>query len=835
MELRVREFFVLELGTMQHRAGGSSKGGGSFWSQAHLGAQRARLHEPRAWANERGRTTSQALTVSGEQSFGSTEIRTLAVSAHSHDLEASDSGYLAVWSDARASERADALIRSGDVFAALVSGSGEPLGSSFVVSQAPSAQSNPAVAFDGTNFTVLWTDARTTYAGDTTVPSVIFGARVSRQGSLLDADGFRVTSAAAWGPALAFDGTNYLVAYMRGDVDSDLLALRMRPDGSLVDGTELVVATGTLHQANPAVVFNGTNHLLVWQEDVGDAANVRAQRISPSGTFVDSRALTVSARPGRESEPQVASNGTDWLVVWNGEPNGWNAIRIGANGALLDAAPLDLGEDEAGAPPGVVWDGTSYRVGRYLYRTGTGAETRCFVRVLSTGAVLDAGNCMSATPTGGGRIVRLASNGNGTFAIYSPPFGGLNALSGSLLDTTGKPNTNPRELSRAGGIQHSAAVAGGASGFLTAWIEPKGYTDGTLLAARLDRSGAVLDPMPISLASGDVGSPALTAGAGRFLVVWEETVRQELHALVLGADGKLVTPNPTTIAMNAVAPSLAFDGSRFIAVWEDTDFFGGIRGRWLDVSGQPSGGPFSIVARNARAPAVAGGCGAALVAWKDQRINQTETFCYAARVMSDGSLPDGMGIPLGPFMLWDIGPSVATDGRDWLVTWADRSSAFERLIRGARVTQTGSVLESRRYGPVEWRELEQHAACCLGWTLVRRCVARPVQPERTQRRFRDVRASVGRPDATTRGGADFGDAELRIVAFSRERRAGCVHGYLPSARPRSVADHGSRSRAFDRKRRRAVSPDARLRATRRRQRGQRGGRLRGPGRRRRIR
>jgi hypothetical protein len=61
----------------------------------------------------------------------------------------------------------------------------------------------PAVAFDGTNYLVVWQDGRGTYYD-------IYGARVSRAGVVLDPGGFAISTATREQrmPAVAFDGTN---------------------------------------------------------------------------------------------------------------------------------------------------------------------------------------------------------------------------------------------------------------------------------------------------------------------------------------------------------------------------------------------------------------------------------------------------------------------------------------------------------------------------------------------------------------------------------------------------------------------------------------------------
>ena len=79
---------------------------------------------------------------------------------------------------------------------------------------APGDQYDPAVAFDGTNYLVVWRDDRAL--------SDVHGARVTQQGAVLDEDSIRSRRdpATSGSREVAFDGTNYLVVW-EDIVDND--------------------------------------------------------------------------------------------------------------------------------------------------------------------------------------------------------------------------------------------------------------------------------------------------------------------------------------------------------------------------------------------------------------------------------------------------------------------------------------------------------------------------------------------------------------------------------------------------------------------------------------
>ena len=108
-----------------------------------------------------------------------------------------------VWTDGRVGPHPD-------IYGARVTPQGSVLDlDGFVISQAAFDQSSPTLAFDGTNFLVAWVDGRTGDDYD------IYGARVSLGGTMLDPDGFAISREVdwQWSPSAGFDGVNFLVVW----------------------------------------------------------------------------------------------------------------------------------------------------------------------------------------------------------------------------------------------------------------------------------------------------------------------------------------------------------------------------------------------------------------------------------------------------------------------------------------------------------------------------------------------------------------------------------------------------------------------------------------------
>ena len=195
------------------------------------------------------------------------------------------------------------------------------------------------MAFDGTNYLVVWDDAGTSAARD------IYGTRVSKAGTVLDASfiGIGTDAADQAAPAVAFDGTNYLVVWSdwRNFSTSDVYGARVSKAGLVLDSTGVQLAAGSEAQTDAAVAFDGTNYLVVWSDyQVFPSANLLARRVRTAGTALDATPIAVSAAPGHQQQGSVVFDGTDFLVAWQDARSGTGldlyAGRVSKSGVALD-------------------------------------------------------------------------------------------------------------------------------------------------------------------------------------------------------------------------------------------------------------------------------------------------------------------------------------------------------------------------------------------------------------------------------------------------------------------------------------------------------------------
>jgi hypothetical protein len=141
---------------------------------------------------------------------------------------------------------------------------------------APGDQRFPAIGFDGTNFLVVWTDHPSSAQWDIGSEWDIYGTGVTPQGTVLDPAGFVVSQQAheQYFSAVGFDGDNFLVVWedARSGTDWDIYGARVTPAGTVLDPSGIAISQEEGYQRAPAVGYDGTSFLVVWQDYRGGRA-----------------------------------------------------------------------------------------------------------------------------------------------------------------------------------------------------------------------------------------------------------------------------------------------------------------------------------------------------------------------------------------------------------------------------------------------------------------------------------------------------------------------------------------------------------------------------------
>jgi hypothetical protein len=255
---------------------------------------------------------------------------------------------------------------------------GVPVVDSVVAPALPaSRQDVKAVASDGQNFFVLWTDTR----DPTGEGRALHGARIGADGTPLDLESLQLTSTPIGSAHVVFDGANFVVTWLdppSWPSNSHFNTVRVSPSGELLDeeplhpplcnhvagasdGTHTLLAglqCGVSAQAAvlldqegavasdlisiavederaTAVSFDGTGYLVVWS----DQDHLFGQRITVAGAL-EGQPFSVNV-----SERWKTAGGGGMHLLVQDFANGIGAMRVSSDGQVLDPLGLPI------APP----------------------------------------------------------------------------------------------------------------------------------------------------------------------------------------------------------------------------------------------------------------------------------------------------------------------------------------------------------------------------------------------------------------------------------------------------------------------------------------------------
>ena len=455
-------------------------------------------------------------------------------------------------------------------------------------------------------------------------------------------------------PAVAFDGTNYLVVWQdERSGSSHIYGARVNQAGQVLDPTGIAISTTAGQQYSPSVAFDGTNYLVVWRNGGGSSADIYGARVNQAGLVLDPNGIRISTTVCREYAPSVAFDGINYLVVWESDYNGEYDIRgarVDCNGFVLDTNAINIsnlpGDQKE---PSLAWDDTNYLV---VWKDESNDDIYC-ARVSPAGFVLD--------------------------------------TAGIAISTAERSQSKP-------------CVAFGEMDYLVVWRDSRaGFFRSDIYGARVKRNGSVIDPngIPISVLSYGEDEPSIVFDGINYLIAWE--CLSKIYGARVRSDGVVIDTNAFRITFapgRKLYPSVAFDRTNYFVVWEDRRGGRDIYGSRVNRSGlvlDSAGITISTANYNQYSPSAAFDGTNYLVVWEDGR-NGDYSQIYGARVSETGCILDPNGIRISTAGSTAKSPAIAFDGTNYLVVWADkRNDTLQTLnydIYGARVSPTGALLDT---------------------------------------------------------------------------------------------------------------------------------------------
>jgi hypothetical protein len=490
-------------------------------------------------------------------------------------------------------------------------------------------------------------------------------------GMLLDTEGHVIRERIRFGSASATDvdpfGDGFLVTLATG---TGIYLQRVTRDGA-ADGGFIEVAPTPLRQARAAV--RGDEVFIAYLGGFGtstriDGALVRinrgAERVGTlDSDFTSYLGFDVAGGADGYALAYAAGNLTEQLPF-----SRLYALAIDAQGVAARPPTLLHGEDVTAAAifASIASNGrTFYAVSQTRRALDATAQT--------TGAAFDfkqpaRTENLSMTPTRQSSP-SVTTNGYDFFTVWIDNSAYGHFLEGQLLT---------RDAARIGaeigggqaGLFGRAATAYGDGVYLAIWGEepPNALR---LVARRFTTSGAIIDPQPIVVRNRRAIDIAVTWNGRQFYAVWNEEGR--IYGAIIQADGTVgaarqLAPEPPpsdTAFHQQSAPDVAWDGARYVVVWQLTRIpactssvcpeTNEVRAVHVSAQNLPLDAADFVVAPNGMHPHVARGNRDLLV-----------TFDNA-----DGVLGTFLGGTAFPIFRWISVPwsNVTWDGRSYVVAW----------------------------------------------------------------------------------------------------------------------------------------------------------------------
>lgn len=667
------------------------------------------------------------------------------------------------------------------LFAATLSAFETPVGTP-VYGDPTRLQYASAVASDGDGFFAVWRDQRG--GGER-----IIGTRLTANGDVLDLTGIDIGGSSTTPPrtpGVVWSGTSWVVVWFAED--RQLMAARVDRHGNVLDAPRLLMggATSANDNGTPFVASNGSRIAVAYRMLMTNGLyELRSLLLDRELNVVGE--VRLARDDAQRRELTLTANGSEFAAVWMAFhppfPNTTSmveAARFDGSGALLTSVPRQLG---LGAYPVIAGDGSSYVV--VLLNE---AEPRMW-RTRPLSRELDVLSHDRDIPDSIGMGIPSILFSGGRYVGLSTQFEQQSGyrLAAFSMDRDGRPSAITRRDTVFVGSQVTPALRAATSGtnVLSVWAEalnPASFDAAVRIVGAVSRAGnevldITIDRKLVAISANAQQTPDVAFGASMHLAAWSED--DGVYATRIGLDGRSLDGRGVRLAPRGGAPSVAFDGTQFVAAWSDS-VDGTVNVRFIS----PATGlqPEVLRANGLGASLAAGGDGSLLVwAGADDRIRAasiqraTRAFAGSPIVVSPPSEEDAAApsaawngsvflvvwtefklTPFGshvPFLdlkrilgarlkanltlldtaalvigdvpnKQDYGAAVASNGTDWMVVWQSNISQPDIVLRGRRVHADGAL-----QGPESGIEIAAGSARALAWDGSRYALAWKPAPD----------------------------------------------------------------------------------------------------------
>ena len=494
-----------------------------------------------------------------------------------------------------------------------------------------------------------------------------------------------------------------------------LLATLLSPDAAAepvrlgAEGLVSILRTGNAvnlqEQSDVHVVPGDDAYLVVWTDTRGEYPSYNgfyppagsAMRVGMTGALLDPVAISLPFAP-----QAVVWNGTHWIMI---RDTGY--VRISRQGELLDAKIRPFAKRLGIETMPAVWTGSAIVI---AVRSGFGSFGRLYA------AAFDAdmnplGEASLLEPADdGGHVFAIASNGDSALILYSDLFRSTKPVYTAMFNRNGV--LESRRTINVTVPREQAALAAVGDGYLVAFHDTS-TQNARYLTFHIDRNNdhglTPLGPFGPTTVRHLTAAPAMlwkNGTATLFPVVGvNPSVDARLGAFRFSATGEYQSESPllpwsygSNRFPSVHAPVIASlkDSLLLASIDYPTNTSGrGVLNVRVTANAETlAAAPPKNVIVNVlpqETPVVAMSATQSLIVWRE-RVNDLEPLTlYATRAKDDGTILDMQSIRIATDTSNGQSPAVASDGRDFLVAWADAGG-----IRSALVSAAGTAGEPVR-------------------------------------------------------------------------------------------------------------------------------------------
>ena len=669
---------------------------------------------------------------------------------------------LTAWTDKRAQPAGSGYVfeTSDDIYAMRLDASGSPLDAiPFVVTQAPGAQENPQIAWNGSHWLVVFESIGISGTGGY-YEKHLAAVRVAPDGSVLDAQPIQiyntVPNIGTW--SVASDGVDWVVAFQGSAASNDLQAIKITAAGELLQPATALVPQTYYMRFSLRLAYAAGVYLLTWS----DYSEAMAIRFDQNLTLLDAAPFILT--PGAVLN-SLAANASQFYIVWHQQQPDYSIAVMGSrldlNGTKLDGDGDNISATNEPQPyttTSVAWDGVQWRVNWSHNNAVYAARVNTIGQVLDPGGVNIPGltsGISAGTSLGGVQLVwevdanydkdiysanissantpgpnTLLSTGapmqirsdaavgsSGYMMVYRSDSSSLSRILAQPLDANGSPLTaEPVELDSgvAATAPGSPTVAWNGSLYLVAWSTSSG-----VVAQRIQQNGTLVDASPIAVMT--AFGPVDVAAVGDVFLVGglkfgtQPEIVYPIGARVRGSDGAVLDATPILIGTSYTRSiALTAFGSRWLAVSHATythdDSVGDTVGLFIESNGTAGSvfsiyGPYSMGGNGIIEVAAASDGVTALVLQSVELTSGVETDLISRLVNSNGTLQPAVN--LTPWAGNQYRGHAAWDGSQYVVVYNEQKNRFAPWtmdqidarsdLYGMRITPAGIPIDPQGF------------------------------------------------------------------------------------------------------------------------------------------